>query len=658
MVCGVTGCLSILILLLLNALLPFPVDRLARIPVSPAVTTREGRLLLQTVARDGQWRMPVKLSKVSKWLTCATIAAEDERFWQHPGVDPIAALRAAYQNATNLRIVSGASTLTMQVCRMTAPADRTLLNKLCESFRALQLERILTKEEILTQYFNDAPYGGNIRGAEAAALRYFGKHAADLALDEAALLAGLPQSPEKLRPDRHPRAAQLRRKWVLERMVELHAITPDQAAAAASAAIVLNTPANIPHPKAVAWAALARRPRGGRTTIDAALQQEVERIVDEKTNRLPPSTQAAVVVIDIETAEIRAWTAAADTTDPVSGQVDGVLARRSPGSALKPFIYATAFESQRLAPDTLLLDAPIERTGWKPHNFSPEYLGEVRADVALRKSLNIPAILLTEQIGLTRCVETLKSCGVSIPVGDAHRAGLALAVGGSEVSLLDLTNGYATIGRGGIFRKPILFSDEPSPSMPALSENVCATVSDILSTDRRSPAGEDPSNPAWFMWKTGTSSGRRDAWAVGHNTRFAVGVWVGRFSGAGNHGYVGRPAAEPILAAIFRLPAIRQMTPPPAPAMWTVVNPLPKPVELDARLRILSPQPGDRFVSLNDQAVIHARANQQGPVYWFLNGQLVGTDPQIRLTSTPGDYELRCCGKGSEYDEVRFQITQ
>jgi len=638
---------------------PFPVERLRQWSASPAVYDARGRTLLCVVGPDEQWRYPVSVGDVSPWLVQATIAVEDERFRGHPGVDAIAVLRAVGQNIWAGRIVSGASTLDMQVCRMMDNRPRTCGAKIVEAFRALQLNRLLTKEQILEAYLNVAPYGGNVRGVEAASLRYFGKRAKDLSLAEASLLAGLPQSPSRYRPDRHWDAARRRQRVVLHGMFRKGLICGRQLADALACPLSIRQSPRDLHAIHASFLALKHRPQGGRTTIDLDIQTHVERLSVTHLAALPEGTEAAVVVIDVARSAIVAMLGSGDSSDPVDGQVNGVLAKRSPGSALKPFLYATAFEAERLNGESVVYDVPIARGAWTPSNFDGTHVEQISAAEALRRSLNVPAILVAEGIGLARCCGTLEAAGVHLPTDAQSRGGLALAVGGIEVSLLDLTNAYATLARDGVRRTPRLFADEPSESVRALKPQVCAAISDILSCRQRLPAVScdgSADRVSWLMWKTGTSSGRRDAWAVGHNRRYAVGVWVGRFRGAGRLEYVGAEAAEPLLCRLFELPQLRADTDPPSPEPIRVARPLNLPRELAQDLRIVSPSMDETFIACGDTAIINASANREGDNLWFLNGRLDGAGRRRRFVLPPGVYELRCVDPQGSSSTVRFTI--
>ncbi|MBP7936423.1 MAG: penicillin-binding protein 1C [Phycisphaerae bacterium] len=639
-------------------LCPFPLKRLERWPASPLVTDRHGREMLRVVGDDEQWRFVVPLERISPQLIQATIAVEDERFLLHGGIDPLAVIRAIGQNLGSLRVVSGASTLTMQICRMLDDRPRTFAAKMIEALRALQLESVYPKQRILETYLNIAPYGHNIRGVEAAARAYFGKSAEQLSLGEAALLAGLPQSPNRFRPDRSPEKARGRREVVLRRMAELGMIDDRQRALASSEPMPTTrckVPKAAPH---AAWMSLQRRLGGGRTTLDLSLQSEMERIAARHQPKLPSGCDVAMVVIDIPSGDILAMVGSADVNHLRHGQVNGCTAKRSPGSTLKPFIYAAAFEERRLSPQSIVHDIPIERAGWSPSNFDKTFVGDLPVADALRRSLNVPAILVAEGVGLPRCLGLIEAAGVRLPANTLARGGLAVVVGSVEITLLDLANAYATIGRGGVRRSPRLLMDDPIDESPAIEANVCTAIDEILSSRVRRPQGmaEWPAHQVpWFAWKTGTSSGRRDAWAVGHNRRFAAGVWAGLFSGAGKSSLVGAGAAEPLLADIFALPAIRTDKDPLPARPWLVERPLPPPRELRAELAITSPRNGATFLAMTGQAVIHPRVNRKENMTWFLNGRLIGESVK-RLILNPGRYELRCVDASGKYSAVEFTV--
>jgi penicillin-binding protein 1C len=623
-----------------------PEEMLEPVGGGPLVLDRHGRPLLSLTDGEGQWSRPVRLTAVSPWLVKATIAVEDRRFFAHRGIDTIAVVRAAAQNVGQGRVVSGASTLTMQLCRMLDPRPRTFLAKGIESLRALKIERRLDKVEILERYLGLAPYGGNIRGAATASRIWFGKDVDDLSLPEAALLAGLPQSPTRLRPDRYPIRAAERRAMVLDAMLQASMIDESEFLSAVAEPVLVRPLENLSSRfsrtdgRHAAWMALAKRPAGGRTTIDLELQAVAEQLVRERIDTLPPSTDIAVVVIDVKAAAIRAMVGSADFDDPASGQVNGALALRSPGSTLKPFLFGAAFAAGRLSPDSPVPDRPLDRRGYRPQNFNPGSEGTVTAAEALRRSLNLPALRILEAVGLSRSTGTLEAVGVALGPDASARGGMALATGAIEVRLLDLTNAYATLARKGEHRPPRLFPDDPSPTRPALPAVVAENLNDILSSERRPPNGVDVSADTvlpWFMWKTGTSSGHRDALAVGHNGRFAVGVWAGRFSGGGHPEYTGALAAEPVLARLLTHPLLATTRRPTAPRPIAVRHPL---FDREDDLTVLSPSPGTVLLARGEAAVVRPRANRERAGSWFLNGRQLAGGEEKRLALAAGRFVL------------------
>lgn len=638
---------------------PFPLERLGQWGESSVIRDSEGVTLLASVGPGDQWRLPIPLEQMSPWLVKATIAVEDERFMNHGGVDAIAVCRAVCDNVLKGRRVSGASTLTMQLCRMMDDRERTYTAKAIESFRALQLERLKSKDEIVELYLNTAPYGGNVRGVEAAAQRYFGRSARELSLGEAALIVGLPKSPERYRPDRAMDRALIRRRTVLRRMSELDLISEATRKLVESQPVELVRRANRTLGRHAAVLALQRRPGGGTTTLDPGIQFELERLVRAHQATLSEGTQIAAAVVEISTGNLTALQGSTDFDDAFVGQVNGALAWRSPGSTLKPFVYAAAFEIRRLASESFVHDVRIDRAGWSPRNFDGEYRGRVTVSEALRESLNIPAIHVAETLGLNRCAGYLESVGVQWRGAAADAAGAGLVVGAAEVRLLDLVNAYATLGRGGVHRPVRFFHDESGESRRVISGNVCRVIDEILSSTTRLPAGMEgrtSETAPWFMWKTGTSSGRRDAWAVGHNRRYALGVWVGRFYGTGRPEYVGGKVAEPLLARLFGLSAIQNLEAQRAPDAIQVLNPLPPPKELANELRILSPSDSTVFIATSATANIYARANQDDGVMWFLDGARVEEASFGPLSVPRGRHRLLCVSDVGASAGVEFIV--
>ena len=373
---------------------------------------------------------------------------------------------------------------------------------------------------------------------------------------------------------------------------------------------------------------------------------------------LPPGCDVAVVVIDVKAAEIVALVGSADFLDPADGQVNGAVAPRSPGSALKPFLYAAAFDTGRLAPDTVIPDREVAWGAYRPRNFDGEFRGAVPAAEALRRSLNIPAILVAEAVGLRRCLNVLKAAGISLPGDAAARGGLAVATGALEVRLLDLANAYATLARGGIFRPARLFPDEAAEESRAVSAEAAATVSAILSVRERVPASlaDRPADSIpWFAWKTGTSSGRRDALAAGHNGRYAVAVWAGRFPGQGDFALTGAAAAEPLLARLFLDPTLAATEDPPPPLALPVRRPFFVEEEA-AGPAILSPAPDTVYAALSGAATVTVDVRPATGLALFLNGALLDPPAPATLSVRPGVHELRAVDVAGRAAAVTFTV--
>ena len=551
-----------LAVVILKPLFPFPREALRRPPASVLVTDREGGPLRHYVASDEQWFVPRKLDAYSPWLIKATIASEDRRFREHGGVDAIGVCRAIVQNIQRREIYSGASTITMQTVRLLGlRPGRTLVGKAIEAFRAVQLEEILTKDEILTWYLDLAPYGGNVRGAEAAAWRYFGKPASELSIAEAATIAGLPQSPARYRPDRHPEMARGRRDCVLWRMHECGVITLAQYREALREPLEVCdrfAPFAAPH-----FADAVHFRRSGRskirTTISAATQHVAETVLRETASRLRGDGvfNGSVVIVENRTGAILAMVGNVNFFDrDHHGQVNGATARRSPGSALKPFTYALAFEQGIIAPDTVLFDVPSRFTHYRPDNFDRSFLGPIPASRALAASRNVPAVELARRVGIERLHLHMRRLGLRTLTRPASHYGLSLTMGGAEVRLVDLTAAYATFARGGAYLRPRWTVDEAVASpQSVLSAEAAWLVTDCLS--RREALADLCPGPAesWprLALKTGTSQGRRDAWCVGYDPKYTVGVWLGNFDGRRSDVLVGRKVAAPAVVRIFEL---------------------------------------------------------------------------------------------------------
>lgn len=548
-------------------LVPFDPNSIVPAETSSIVVDRKWRPLRAYLSRDERWRLPARLENLSPWVIKATLAVEDKRFYHHSGIDPVAVVRAAFSNLRRGRTVSGASTITMQSAGLADEPRRTWRLKLRQAFRALQLERAWTKKQILEFYLTHAPYGGNICGIEAASRRYFNKPARELSLSEATLLAGLPQSPSRLRPDRHMEAALQRRAHVLRRMLENGDITRadyERVLPQRPAVGQFDAPVEAPH---FCDYVHARHPLAPvlRTTLDLDIQHMAEQLLREKVRALAPRgvTNGAVVVLENATGHVLAMVGSVDyTAEADSGQVNGATSPRSPGSTLKPFLYALAFERRLMAPATILADVPQPFADYRPENFDRTFLGLVSAEKALAWSLNIPAIDVLRRVGVGETLHLLRKAGLETLRGPAEQYGLSLAIGTCQTRLVDVANAYAMLARGGIWRPWRAWeSRATSGTLPGagetrlLSRGAAWMVNRALSDPAlRPPEGIDPglAGMEGVAWKTGTSSGFRDAWTFAYDSRYTVGVWVGNMDGRPSRALAGAEAAAPVALGLMQ----------------------------------------------------------------------------------------------------------
>jgi penicillin-binding protein 1C len=549
--------------------------------LSTIVLDRNGKLLRPYITHDGRWRLPATPASVDPRYLEMLFAYEDKRFWYHPGVDPLALTRAAFQLVTHGRIVSGGSTLTMQVARLIEPRpQRSLRVKLRETVRALQLEWALSKDEILGLYLTLAPYGGNLEGVRAASLAYFGKEPRRLTLGEAALLVALPQSPEYRRPDRSPDAAKRARDRVLDRVAGSGLFSAAEIARAKQEPVPHSRkpmPLFAPHADDDAVAA-APKEHIHRLTIDRELQLNLETLALDRAQSFGPEMSVAMVVVDNATGEVLARVASPAYFDERrAGQVDLTRAVRSPGSALKPFIYGLGFEDGLIHPETLIEDRPIRYGTYAPENFDLTFQGTVTVRRALQQSLNVPAVAVLDEVGPSRLIARLSQAGAPLVLSRREAPGLALGLGGVGIRLIDLTMLYVGIARQGTAIPLVeLLGTAPQPSRRLLDPVAAWYVGQIL---QGTPPPESAAG-GHIAFKTGTSYGYRDAWAVGFDGGRTIGVWVGRPDGAPVTGLVGRIAAAPILFDAFArlsLPSL-PLLPAPKGALIATNTKLPPPL--------------------------------------------------------------------------------
>jgi len=528
---------------------PAPLGR--DLQYSHIVLGRDGKLLRAYATPEGRWRLPATVKDVDPRFLQLLFAYEDKRFRMHHGVDPEALARAAFQLLTSGHIVSGGSTITMQVARLLEPrAHRDFGAKMRQIVRALELEHVLSKNQILSLYLTLAPYGGNLEGIRAASLAYFGKEPRKLSLAESALLVALPQSPELRRPDRYAAAARAARDRVLDRAATAGVVARDEVARAKAQDVPhvrRELPMLAPH-SADHIVSLEPDRFVHRLTIDTHLQKILQALALERARAIGPEVSVAILAADNATGEVRARVGSADFFDKRrAGQVDMTEALRSPGSTLKPFIYGLGFEDGFIHPETLIDDRPIRFGNYVPENFDLSFQGTVTVRRALQFSLNVPAIAVLDRVGVSRLRARLSQAGASLVLPTGEAPGLAMGLGGVGVRLNDLVMLYAGLARLGV-AVPLTERAGDTVRPVQLLDPVAAWYVGNILVGAPPP---DNAAPGHIAYKTGTSYGYRDAWAIGFDGRMTVGVWVGRPDGAPVPGIVGRLTAAPILFDAF-----------------------------------------------------------------------------------------------------------
>ncbi|MGR3466782.1 MAG: penicillin-binding protein 1C [Shimia sp.] len=629
--------------------------------VSQVIVDRTGTPLRIYPVADGLIRLPVTLEEVDPAFIAALIAYEDQRFHAHSGVDPRAVLRAGRDALRAGQVTSGASTLTMQVARLLEDGETgRLRGKLRQARVALALERRLSKAEILTLYLHHAPYGGRVEGLRAAALTWFGRTPDRLTPAQIALLVALPQAPEARRPDRHPDAALRAVRHVTERLVARGVFDAEARDGLAVPREMAAMPQDAPH---LADRLRRQTPEAQQidTTLDRTLQRRVQALGAEAAAGLGPGVSAAVIVADHTAGEVLAQVgSAAYRADGRGGFVDASRAVRSPGSTLKPMVYAMAFDEGRARPETLLPDAPHDFAGYAPVNFDGVFRGDIAAREALRLSLNLPVVHLTERIGPARLHAKLAEAGADVAVPGAP--GLALSLGGGGVSLEGLVTLYATLARGG---SRVGLTITPRAQMPpvrrVLSARSAWQVSDILATTP-APLGHRSGRIAH---KTGTSYGHRDVWAVGYDGRHVVGVWLGRPDGTPIPGAFGADAAAPLLFSIFgHLEEAPLPPPPPDAVIASLAELLPHLRRLDqARegpaLDLVFPPAGAELVAGGQMP---GRLRHGAPPYtWLLSGAPLTTTRRGEVMFgplSPGFHTLTVIDAAGASDRAAFRVVE
>lgn len=653
--------------LLADALYPPYMGRLR--DHSTLVLASDDSVLRAFATADGAWRFPAEPALVDPKFLRYLKTFEDGRFGWHPGVDPLAVLRAGYQAATAGQVVSGASTLTMQTARLLEPRPRGLRAKAIEALRALQLTWRLGGDGVLKIYLTLAPYGGNLEGIRAASLGYFGKEPQHLTEAEAALLVVLPQSPERLRPDRFPEAAKRARDKVLARLLAEGDIDePTYQAALAEAIPSRRLPAlsDAPH---LAERLRQELPRESviHTSIDHDLQRNLQRLLVRRSTGLEAGATIAALVVNNKDRRVLAYLGSANYFDRRQfGPIDMVSAIRSPGSALKPFIYGMAFDELVVHPETIMVDQPMRFGEWAPENFDHLFRGEISAREALQLSLNLPAVTLMDAIGAPPFAQKLADAGFPLHLPkEAGRPGLPIALGGVGVSLEEMVSLYAAFSEQGAVRALRFVKDQPAAeAKPLIGPLGSYYVTSILE-DTPPPASwlasANRRQASRIAYKTGTSYGYRDAWAIGYTHDYTIGIWVGRPDGSFSGGRMGRDAAAPLLFEAFdQLPPSDSALPgtPPAGALLVGNTSLPANLKrynvgpaLSAidrpqnRLRIAFPLDGSTVPMPESDTPLPLVLKAEGgnlPLRWLVNGKPVSSPPYLRQAQWDPD------GKGAQ----------
>ncbi|MBL0234875.1 MAG: penicillin-binding protein 1C [Chitinophagaceae bacterium] len=547
----------VLIFFLLNFIFPLP----DQIEYSTVITDNKGEVVHAFLTRDQKWRMKTELEEISPLLQKTIVAKEDRHFYSHPGVDLLAVTRAFFTNIFRMRRTSGASTITMQVAKALEPGKRNIWSKIREMFRAFQLEMRYSKKQILQLYLNLVPYGGNIEGVKAASLFYFKKNPDHLSLAEITSLSIIPNRPGKLIIGRNNELiVKERNKW-LHRFAERKVFSEkeiEDALAEPLKASRESLPRYIPHLSYKLRGLASREKPSIKTYIDLNTQLKTEKLVEDyvRIQRLKGIQNAAVVIIDNATHQVISYVGSSRFADTIDGgQVNGAAAVRQPGSTLKPLLYGLCFDEGLLTPKTVITDVPVNYNGFIPVNYDDKFNGYVTVEYALEHSLNIPAVKSLKMLGTEQFIQKLSGCNFRQIQKDRKKLGLSLILGGCGTSLEELTALFSSFANEGEYY-PSTYSDLDAGGnrQRIMSKGACYMVNDILSRVNRP---DFPLN--WsatehmpkIAWKTGTSYGKRDAWSIGYNKKFTVGIWLGNFSGVGNPDLSGANVATPLLFRIF-----------------------------------------------------------------------------------------------------------
>ena len=654
--------------------------------LSIVVLDRRQKLLRPYTTKEGIWRLPVKLENIDPKLIKVLLAYEDRRFYHHFGVDPFALIRAGWLWAKHGRIISGGSTITMQVARLLeGQKGRALSTKLLQIVRAIQLEQHFTKQEILRLYFTLAPYGGNIEGVRAASLAYFSKEPKRLSPHEIALLVALPQAPRTRRIDRHPKNAKIGRDRILRRMLKYSVLPKSDVERAISRPIPSKRFAFPILAAHLADSEIKKAPEKKEhiLTIDKNLQNSLEKLTSEHVSKLGPKLSAAVLVADHKTGETLAYVGSPGYLDQKRfGSIDMIQAVRSPGSALKPFVYGLAFEAGIAHPETMIEDSPIKIGSYAPENFDKLFRGTLSVRQALQVSLNVPVIKLLAKIGPARLVSKFKVAGITTKIP----RNLSIALGGVGIRLKELAQLYSAFPRGGVpisLRHKLLNKDEKiieSQNKQILSETASWYITDIL-------RGTKPplnSIGGRIAFKTGTSYGNRDAWSVGYDGRHVIATWIGRPDNTATPGLVGIKAAAPLLFQAFQRvsPSRTPLKQPPEAALVTQLSSeLPPPLQhFDKRFKIQNAQSDNKnaiqITFPDNKSQVEILKDEEGnklplllkarggklPLTWLINDAPINSKPYKHETfwtpDTTGFIKLTVIDAEGSINRIRFKLQK
>jgi len=686
-----------------------PMVRLRQITPAHAYLDRNGVPVFYETTHDYEWRFPVGLDDIAPCAVSIMLSAEDYAFYEHGGVDYTAILRALWQDVRNLKIISGASTITMQLAGFALPDHRpSLVRKFRQAAMARRLEQLYTKDEILAEYLNRIPCGGKVYGIEAAARYYFGLHASQLNRAEAALLCGVPQKPNRYNPNMHPEEAKKRQKIVLDLLVHHELITADDARLIYETEPLryrdFTQPADFEFKAApdetihaVRRARAEKRAEGWSPvqgepvvcSIDADFQRDIQAILKRRRDSLPGVRDAAAVVLDNDSGEVLVFLGTLDFNEPDDGQYNAANAVRSAGSTLKPFLYAEAVEGGLITADTRVLDAPLRYGGYAPGNFDGSFRGTVKASYALAHSLNTPAVRLAASLGESRMIELADKLHILATNRPRSGFGLSMALGSAGHTLLSLTNAYRALATDGTLR-PVCFRHDPARSLPSgdrvFSAGTAQTVMRMLTS---LPLTGFEGTAAW---KTGTSNNLRDAWCFACTETLTVGVWFGNKDGSASESLVGGTSAAPAAGEILSLAASKyNLTPlrsawpmddalenatvcaktglsasPDCKDTETAIKPAGIPLALckscadevsaEKAFRILSPVP--TVYVAEDADGIRLDLTPGEGVSWFADGMYLGENPGLR-TFAPGTHRLEAVrASDSAVDTVEFTVTR